>query len=991
MASANRLSVRLVPLLIAGGILAVAAVLGLVAGWPFSPSSEAQLALARNELKHERYATAEALANRVSPESPHHTAALLVAGEAATKLGRLEDGLAYYSRAPDDGSRDAVLAAFSAAEIALNLGKLSQADRNYRLVLRHLPTHTMAHNHLAYLLGATGRRWESASHLLELLRQGQFDVTHLILLGDLERTLDEKQTFALGRRSAPDDPWLLLGLARVAIHENRLDEAERLLRQVVAQVPNDVEAQCRLGGVILERDSDADWQEWNARLPAAADEHPETWICRGGWAQRNGDIRGAARCYWQAICLDPTHRQASYRLGQLLVTLGETAKADVFVARGKELQSLNIVLDELFHSPQHVPSMQRAAQLCESLGRLPEAWAWAQVAQSHDPQLRWPREMIDRLEPKLANEWHRCLPSSNPALLVDLSTYPLPRWNNTPDSTLARSSGFAGGPPPATGRIEFADQAAEAGLSFRYFNGHERQIQGARIFETTGGGVGVLDFDGDLWPDLYFTQGRRWPTTTTQSEHLDKLYQNLGNGRFLDVTASSGLGDDRFSQGPAVGDFNNDGFADLYVANLGANRLYRNEGDGTFTDVSTEAGIVGESWTTSSAIADFNGDGWPDIFDTNYCDPRDNLELVCEKQGVLQSCSPRTFAAAQDRLLLSLGDGRFADVTVTAGITAPDGYGLGVVAADFNGSGRLSLFVANDETPNFYFDNRMRPGDISLTFTEHGVLSGLANDENGVAQACMGVAAGDANGNGRVDLFVTNFFHESNTLYVQQSDGLFLDHTRKANLRDGSYAMLGFGAQFLDADLDGWPDLVLTNGHIDDLTRLGRPYKMPPQCYRNTGGGRFVELSAASLGKFFEGRYLGRGLARVDWNRDGRPDFVVSHIDSPAALVTNQTHRAGGFVAIEFRGVESARDAIGATVRLFCSDRQWTQQITAGDGYQASNQRQLLFGVGGHRTIDQIHIRWPSGREDRYSSPPVNSQLIAIEGAGLYRLLPPDE
>jgi hypothetical protein len=336
---------------------------------------------------------------------------------------------------------------------------------------------------------------------------------------------------------------------------------------------------------------------------------------------------------------------------------------------------------------------------------------------------------------------------------------------------------------------------------------------------------------------------------------------------------------------------------------------------------------------------------------------------------------------------LSRGDGTFENVTRSSGVDVPNGYGLGIVAADFDGSGRLNLFVANDETANFYFVNHTdRPGG-TLRFVEQGLLAGLAFDADGLAQACMGIAAGDADGDGLVDLYVSNFYNESDTLYVQQPGGLFIDKTRAAGLRDPAFAPLGFGTQFIDGELDGLRDLVLTNGHIDDLRVIGQPYEMSPQYFRNIGGGKFQELAAASLGKFFEGKYLGRGLARLDWDRDGKEDFAVSHIRSPAALVLNRTEKTGHYLSLCLRGITADRDAIGTSVRVSVGEKTWTQQLTAGDGYQASNERRLVFGLGETSKIDRLHVRWLTGTEQTFTDVPADAEYIILEGRPSLRQL----
>ena len=300
------------------------------------------------------------------------------------------------------------------------------------------------------------------------------------------------------------------------------------------------------------------------------------------------------------------------------------------------------------------------------------------------------------------------------------------------------------------------------------------------------------------------------------------------------------------------------------------------------------------------------------------------------------------------------------NVTAEAGLGGLRGYSLGIIAADFDLSGTLDLFITNDEVENFFLVNRS-PANTVPQYDESGLISGLAFNRDGVAQACMGVALGDADGDGRFDLFVTNYYEDANTLYQQQPNQMFLDETRRANLYDASFKMLGFGTQFLDADLDGHPDLVITNGHVEDYSDEGTAFHMRPQFFRNLGDGRFQELSRSVNGRFFHGTYRGRGLARLDWNRDGREDFVVSHIGSPAALVTNLSVDVGNFVAIRLVGIVGSRDAIGTTVDCEVDGAMPVRQLVAGDGYQASNQRQLVFGLGNSDQVRRLRVRWPSG------------------------------
>ncbi len=956
---------------------AVAALLIAAASlWPQPSSSEELLRLARKELARGQLPQAEALAVKAMRSKRPSPWAALVAAEVAVKSNRPQDALDYYEQVPMDAGEASLSGLFGAAEMHCHLGHLSEGERRLRELLSRDPRHVHAHFRLAFVLNITGRRFEAAPHLLELVRSGSANIEHLLLLGNTDRMVEDRALLDQCRAAAPDDPLPLLGEARRAMSLNQSESARELLARIRRQRPGLPEAEVRWGQLLLEAGESDDFLGWNRGVSLVMEEHPEVWLLRGRFARQRGEQPVAARCFWEAMRRDPTNRVAHYQLGRVLEDLDQHAIAATMLDRAELLQQLAVVLDDLFHHRDQTELMRRAAAITEHLGRFWEAHNWAMLAHAADQNLDWPRPVVERVRPLLSPNLPQVHSRENFSLRIDLSREPLPSWSTPAPSIAAAVNGS-----PESSAIHFADVTASVGIDFRYFNSADPKTAGARIFETTGGGVGVLDYDNDDWPDLYFTQGAEKPAASNPVIHRDQMFRNAVGQSFENVTVASGLGDADFSQGVTSGDFDNDGFADLYVANFGQNRLYRNQGDGTFIDMTKAAGVLAEQWTTSVVMADLNGDGWPDLYDVNYCAGEDVVTRICQKQGQTRSCSPRAFAAAPDQVWLNLGDGRFRDVTAISGVDVPTGYGLGVVAADLADEGKLGLFVANDEVANFHFWNETIGPDQPPKFVERALLSGLAFDADGAAQACMGVAVGDADGDGRLDLFVTNFYLESNTLYLQQERGSFQDATRAAGLREPSFNMLGFGTQFLDADLDGWLDLVVTNGHIDDLTSVGQPYKMPAQLFHNQGRGRFVEVPARTLGPFFERQSLGRGLARLDWNRDGREDFAVSHIDGPAALVENRTGSPGHFLTVHLRGQRGSRDAIGTAVEVQVSDRRLVQQLTAGDGYHACNHRQLTFGLGTANRVGQLTVRWLGGKTQTWEGLAVDTEWMILEGA----------
>jgi len=865
-------------------------------------------------------------------------------------------------------------------------GHAREAEDALRAALRIDSWHSAANQALALLLQKQGRSWESLPHVRRSLLNGQVDKDHVMMLAAVDITFVVDTIFTEKCLAVePQDASVLIVEARQAIVDKQLDRAQTLLQRIVDKQPGLVEAQARLGGILFYAGEDAQFVAWHESLPPAADGHPEIWHLRGLWARRREQTDAAVRCFLEAALRDPNHSGAIFQLSQLMRSTPYAALADTFAVRSKNLSQLNYLLAEL-RGTNDFRLIRKVVNLLGQLGRPLEAVAWCHVVQQFNPQESWAFSEELRQAKRLVRSSKLIdlftLPNAQLACRVKLDKFPLPNWEAV--ETEASEDAPDRSVIPQT--VRFENEAVATGIDFRYYNGTTETTGLVHILQATGGGIAVVDFDQDDWPDLYFIQSGEYPIKEGQKRYLNRLYRNLGNGRFQDVTEASGLADAGYGQGVAVGDFNSDGFPDIYVANCGPNRLYANRGDGCFVEVPGAGGADGDHWTTSCAITDLDGDALPEIYAVNYAIKEEVLKLKCKHEGQPRTCAPTLLTAEQDQLYRNLGDGRFDNVTAESGIVAADGKGLGLVIADFANRGRPDIFIGNDTTANFFFRNQMSAPQQPLRFREQAILSGVGFDEVGNLQACMGVAAGDPNADGLLDLFITNFYAESNILYQQQSDHLFADQTRNAGVRDSGFHMLGFGTQFIDGELDGWPDLVISNGHIDRTFAHGHPDQMPPQYLRNTGLAKFEELSASSLGSYFEGRYFGRALATLDWNRDGREDVCISHLDAPAALLTNRTADAGNYLAVQLSGVESNRDAFGATVTLEIGDQRWMRQLIGGGGYLVSNQRQLIFGLGDAQQVGRMTVQWPSGKLQSFEDLKANQQLLVVEGQQLVSL-----
>lgn len=980
------------------GVLLVA-----LLGWE-DKEFETRLERATAALNEERYADAETVIKQMMAKEKVDDLSfpVAIAAVAAARQKHPERVMEYISLYPADLdiNPDAIQQLRELGEELTENAEFTTAEAVLRFLVDRNSLTFRAQRALSRLLVVTGRRLEARKHLTIGRTSVPIKLDELLAAADDNvRVRGHEGIVAAAKWKAMDNSDALVELCLGIDTRSRVDleDAESRLRKAVRLSPELIAAHVELGKCLLDAGKQDEIPQWNRALPDSARQHPGTWLVRGIWARDHDQPRAAIRCFWEALLRDPTDTTANTQLGRLLHAEGDSEMAKVFLRQGELSRELSELLQKIDRTSQaYIASFEglietvgnplsvkdldllhRAAELFHELGREWEAVTAAGICLEIDRNDETAIQFLKQMPVKV--DFQVSIPESrDPSRKVDFSKYPLPDFSAESDSRL--SAATQGDGDLSSSNVSFVDEASAAGLEFTYFNSPDTSTVGMRMFEWTGGGVAVLDYDRNGFPDLFFSQGCQWPARPDQLEHSDRIFRNFDGERFTEVTSPAGIGDWQFSQGCAVGDFDSDGFPDLYVANIGRNRLYRNNGDGTFTDVSDDCGIQGDRWTTSCLLADVNADGHPDIYDVNYITGEGVYTAMCQHNGVSRACTPTKFKAEQDRLYLNQEDGTFADITDESGIVVNDGVGLGIVAADFSKTGRIDLFVANDAFPNFYFVKQPATAPGNVSFANQAWLNGLAFNRDGRAQACMGVAVGDANGDRLLDMFVTNFYEDYNTLYEQNEAGIFVDASMKAALRQPSYLLLGFGTQFLDGDLDGRPDLVLVNGDIDDFSDdPSRPYRQRPQYFQNVGRGRFSEIPPEKLGPFFAKEQLGRGLARLDWNGDGREDFVVSHLDTAAALLSNATQSAGNFVAVQLSGTVSNRDAIGASVTVQCGDSAWMQQLTAGDGYMASNQRQLIFGLGAHDQIDRLTISWPSGQRSEFVDLPVGGRLAFVE------------
>ena len=478
--------------------------------------------------------------------------------------------------------------------------------------------------------------------------------------------------------------------------------------------------------------------------------------------------------------------------------------------------------------------------------------------------------------------------------------------------------------------------------------------------ETFGGGAAWFDYDGDGLLDLYLVSGHENPVAGIgQGTARNALYRNEGDGTFWDVTEAAGVGCNRYAQGCTVGDYDNDGDQDLYVTNYGPNVLYRNNGDGSFTDVTTAAGVGCALWNSSAAFVDVDNDGLLDLYVGSYLLYDTRTAKTCRGAGTAGYCHPREFPGSPDHLYRNKGDGTFEEIGKRAGVAIAGvqaGKALGVVATDYDNDGDQDIYVANDETPNFFFRNR---GDG--TFDEIGMEVGVALDRHGKTEAGMGVDVGDVNGDGLFDIHVTNYAFENNALYVQEPGGFFRNDDAASGLGKYTYHPLAFGAAMFDYDSDGDLDIYAACGHImdDETASGGLGPRQPDLLFRNRGAGRFTNISSQAGGWFRE-RMIGRGAAFGDYDNDGDLDIFVVHKNDRGVLLEN---RAAGnhYLRLRFKGTRSNRDGYGARVTAAFGDKKRVYEVRSARSYASASDPRLLIGLGRGGPPDRVTVRWPSG------------------------------
>ncbi len=774
-------------------------------------------------------------------------------------------------------------------------------------------------------------------------------------------------------QQAPEDRASLLGLLRTL----RLDQSPQ---QVLAELDRHAELERSSAALqalraILQLQSGADQvtSRYVRQLDVGQSADEEVWELAVRMAERSGDWEQMRRAAGWLVQLQPWQPAFRSFLALACERQGDTTEAQRQRVLMGRLDQLELLAWRMFRPQAEaesmiVPVMLELADLLRASDESGEARRWLSAAARLQPQNAEIAQQLAALSAVLepARSLTESAPEMRPIVLQAAADSV-----QTPATTVAED-------------WKFVDESAARGVRFSYHNG---QTEWKRIVETVGGGCAVLDLDGDLWPDLYFAQGQ---SAARQAEGRldtlleDQIFRNLRGQRFQNCTDLCGMHETSHTLAATVGDVDGDGFADVLAANLGTCRLYRNAGDGTFFEATPVALQQSVHCSSGACLVDLNDDGLPEIFILNYVEDWDRRCI--NSSGQFATCDPRELRPAICQLFLNEGDGEFRELTTESGLAQLPGRALGVIAAELTGDQRIDLFIANDGMPNQLLTCDVDVSGVTgkaadLHLTDVAARSGVAVPESGRAHAGMGVAYADFDRNGFPDLFVTNFYREQNTLYEGIASGLFTDASSRSGLGPVSLPWLGFGTQPIDVQGDGWPDLVVLNGDIDDYSASGRPWKMPIMAFRNEGGLRFRDMSQSS-GVDFQQPQLGRGLSRVDLNGDHVCDLVAVRHDGEARLLVNHTPQQSARVVLRVIGRQRGREVLGTVLTLHSGGPgELTEVVTGGDGFAAVSERVVSFRRGAESSMD-LAVRWPGGVVQRAEVSGASVEWLCREETG---------
>lgn len=935
---------------------------------------------AESEVNKGNFKSAEALLKTALVSEPNDVEVIFRLASVVAASGDLSSAIEYMEAIPADHPEAGLPALGQSADWCFELERFDDAETKYLQVIEAVPAAAEAHRKLAYLFNRQGRRQEAASHIRTLCRLGnvlQDELHALIHLSDAMYDPKDSNSSPRGSSNDGERPYWPIGKlaeARKDFSSQDYNAAVQKLKESVLSGNTEVATIALLGRASAEAQDAEGIQLWMQRSNQDSQKYADQWAALGLVLMQENRLPEAGRALLEAIAMDSTDFRSISRLRSVLESLEKTENAADIEKRFQTLKAIAQENNQIADATQpDTESMLRLANQLASIDRNAEAALWRLLAGFRsNAKPSEMQELQSQLTTVLKSD------SSFPDLRsricgIEMDAFPLP------DLELLQSKIILNEQEPSRSRSrtdaypEFENVAEQVGLQHAYRIAREPQERGFSVYQSVGGAVAVLDFDCDGNPDLYFAQGAADPPHFISTEG-NELYRSADDA-LHDISANSQTDILQYSLGATAGDWNQDGFPDLIVSNIGSNQLLINNGDGTFTQCPIDDRDDKTLMSTSLAIGDLNGDHLPDLFEVNYLHDADLAKRPRRNQQgeVIETLMPKDFQSAYDRVVIQQSDGSLLFQELSENPSNAKA-GLGVVITNFDHLPGNEVFVGNDVDANQWWSHT---GNTS-PWKDSAMLRGCAYGFSGAKTASMGIAAGDFDRNGWMDLHITNFQNESVSHYLNE-DGFFRDMNVQFQLSEPSQNVLGFGSQAIDYDLDGYLDIVVANGHIENSVATRRNYEQPAQLFTNLGD-QFKLSEVKDKSGYWTSKHVGRGLARLDWNDDGKADLVVTHQSENSALLINQTQTLHHWIQIEVRGTTSERDGIGTRIQVHLQDHVLTEWVTAGDGFFGRNQAIAFFGLGSENKIHKITVDWPSGEKQEFTDlPEVDMKLLLIE------------
>ena len=943
---------------------------------------EKTLQAADRLLRADQVQQAIAQLQRILVSDPTDAEVLFRMANAQASLGELAIAVELLGAIPEDHPQAGLAALGQAADWSMQLQRFDDAERLYRQVLAKAPDAAVVHRQLAFLYNRQGRRHEAFIHLQRLCRLGNVQQDELHAMMVLGHAIFDDPNTTMPRKKAyyPIGP---AAEARMLYTASRYQEALAVLDPAVRAGEVTPSILAFYGLLAVESQDEQRFQWWLARADASVQQYAEYWAAIGTHLLNQRRFSEAIRAFAESLNRDPTDIASMRRINQSLTAMGQQEAADKWIDRYVIQRDVTLASNAIGESSSSsIESYKTVSEGLDKLNRPLEAMTWRlfeafqrKASREEVETLNQQRMEIAASDQAFPDEAERMCGLSReqyplPELEVPaLSSIALPAIGETTDETFATPV--------------FENVATKVGIDHSYQIASGPQLYRFALYQSLGGGAAALDYDLDGAIDLYLAQGNGDPPSLVGTLS-NLLYRNVA-GKFEEMTTVSGTADKRYSIGVAAGDWNQDGFDDLVVANVGNKVLLLNNGDGTFRRQEFDSDPALDVLTSSVALGDVTGDALPDIVSLHYVEDNTMLKRPdLGADGNVLTVSPASFVPGVDRIAVNDGKGGFVSEKVSASAQAPS-TGLGVVIADWDGKPGNEIFVGNDVRPNHLWsrvpsvveDTEVVSDGAGNTsrWQDVAALTGCAHGSGGVSTASMGIAVADFDGNGTRDIHITNFYQEPVSLFMNRG-GSFEDRCVQYRLHRDSSSVLGFGCQAIDYNNDGRPDVAVTNGNIEKAP--GEPLQQSPQLFVNLES-KFMLAEVQDASGYWQGAYLGRGMTRLDFNHDGKQDFLITHLDSPSALMMNQTETPNHWLAVQLVGTSSERNAIGAQVDVHVGEQVLSNWIVGGDGYLSRNQPTVNFGLGAADKVSKIVVTWPSGDQQTYADPEIDRYLLLVE------------